>query len=222
MRILFIGNSATYVHDIPETLAALATKAGHPLESVRIVKGGYRLSQHANSDTEHGIRVKDEIGKKYDVVVLQDNGDCVSSKDMLEASRRSCIKLTELAKENGSGVNYYVRPPYGYEAFGRSPLEQCRAFDEHFGGIAQETGAICTYVNRAFAYAMKNLSYRLWGDDNGHTSNHGAYLAVCVFYATIFGESSTVLAPHVLPDDDAKVLQEVADKIVLEGFCPWN
>ena len=40
MRILFIGNSATYVHDIPKTLARLATDAGFPTESVRIVKGG--------------------------------------------------------------------------------------------------------------------------------------------------------------------------------------
>ena len=43
MRILFIGNSATYVHDIPETLAGLATAAGFPTESVRIVKGAVWL-----------------------------------------------------------------------------------------------------------------------------------------------------------------------------------
>ena len=69
MRILFIGNSATYVHDIPETLARLATEAGYPTECVRVVKGGWKLSQHA----EAGSRALAEIEKGYDIVVLQDN-----------------------------------------------------------------------------------------------------------------------------------------------------
>ena len=57
MRILFIGNSATYVHDIPETIAHLATEAGYPTECVRVVKGGWKLSQHA----EAGSRALAEI-----------------------------------------------------------------------------------------------------------------------------------------------------------------
>lgn len=57
LRLLFIGNSATYVHDLPQTLAHLATEAGYPIEATTIAKGGYELSQHANADTEHGMRV---------------------------------------------------------------------------------------------------------------------------------------------------------------------
>lgn len=211
MRILFIGNSATYVHDIPETLARLATDAGFPTESVRIVKGGWCLSQHAAD----GSRALAEIGKGYDLVVLQDNGNCVSSDEKRSACINACEVLSSKAIESGAKVAYYVRPPYGYEAFGRSPVEQCRAFDELFTEIAKKNGAACVYVNRAFEYAIENTDIGLWGDDNGHTSEAGAYLAVCVHFAAIFGKSATILDENGI--ENAKVLQKIADKIVFGG-----
>ena len=211
MRILFIGNSATYVHDIPETLANLATAAGFPTESVRIVKGGWCLSQHA----AEGSRALAEIEKGYDLVVLQDNGNCVSSDEKRSACIAACEVLASKAIESGAKLAYYVRPPYGYEAFGRSPVEQCRAFDGLFTEIASKNGAHCVYVNRAFEYAIENTEIRLWGDDNAHTSDEGAYLAVCVHFATIFGKSATILDENGI--ENARSLQEIADKIVFGG-----
>lgn len=207
MRILFIGNSATYVHDIPEKLARLATDAGFPTECVRVVKGGWCLSQHA----EPGSRALTEIEKGYDIVVLQDNGNCVSSDEKREACISACDLLSKKAIESGAKVCYYVRPPYGYEAFGRTPLEQCRAFDELFSDIASKNGATCAYVNRAFAYAIENTDIRLWGDDNAHTSEQGAYLAVCVIFSSIFGKSAILLDGNGI--ENAKELQKIADKI---------
>lgn len=211
MRILFIGNSATYVHDIPETLAKLASEAGFPTESVRIVKGGWRLSQHA----EAGSRALAEIEKDYDLVVLQDNGNCVENDERRAALVAASEILCKAARESGAKVYYYVRPPYGYEAFGRSPVEQCREFDRFFTEIADREGAVCAYVNRAFEYAIENTDIRLWGDDNGHTSDEGAYLAVCVHFATIYGKSATLLDGNGV--QNAKILQEIADKIVFGG-----
>ena len=208
MRILFIGNSATYVHDIPETLAGLATAAGFPTESVRIVKGGWKLSQHA----EEGSRSLAEIKKGYDIVVLQDNGNCVENEEKRAASALATEVLGKAARESGAKVYYYVRPPYGYEAYGRDPIEQCREFDSFFSEIAEREGAFCAYVNRAFEYAIENTSIRLWGDDNAHTSEAGAYLAVCVHFATIYGKSATLLDSNGI--DESKILQELADRIV--------
>ncbi|MBQ1196912.1 MAG: hypothetical protein IIX44_11775 [Clostridia bacterium] len=211
MRILFIGNSATYVHDIPETLARLASEAGFPTESVRVVKGGWRLSQHA----EAGSRALTEIEKGYDLVVLQDNGNCIENDERRAASVAASEILCKAARESGAKVYFYVRPPYGYEAFGRSPVEQCREFDRFFTEIADRESAVCAYVNRAFEYAIENTDIRLWGDDNAHTSDEGAYLAVCVHFATIYGKSATLLGENGVRE--AKVLQEIADRIVLGG-----
>ena len=49
MKLLFIGNSATYVHKIPQTLAELASKNGILVEVGQVVKGGFELAQHADA-----------------------------------------------------------------------------------------------------------------------------------------------------------------------------
>ena len=220
-RILFIGNSATYVNDIPGTLSRLATKAGYPTECSSVVKGGATLSTHANTETPLGKEAYQAIKNGFNTVILQDNGNCIVSESMRAASKNACETLTAAIKETGAQVGIYFRPPYGYESSEYSPLAQCIEFDRHFGEISERIGALNVYVNRAFAYAIKNTEQKLWGPDNGHTSETCAYLAVCVFFTALFRTSSSVLDHNGLPENVARELQSIADKITLHGLIPW-
>lgn len=222
MKILFLGNSATYVHEIPQTLQRLSAKVGYAIEIGQLTPGGFELAQHADAGTEHGQRVLREIQQNYDIVVLQDNGNCISGDPKRTACIEACRSLAQSIAESGAKLYFYVRPPYGKDNAGDSPLAQCRKFDELFGEIAAEQHAVCVYVNRAFAYAMEHLEFDLWGSDHAHTSKHGAYLAVCVFFAALFGVTATQLEADGLPPEDARILQETADKIVLDGIVPWQ
>ena len=221
MRVLFIGNSATYVHDIPRTLVRLSSDAGYPMTCEMLVKGGWRLSQHADSESEWGARVLQEIARGYDLVILQDNGNCITSEELRNAAQAACRRLSAAVKAEGGEVCLYVRPPYGTVHAGRSPLAQCEEFDRFFSAIGEEIGAKNAPVNRAFAYAMTRLPYDLWGPDHAHTSERGAYLAVCVFFAAIFGQSAALLGANDLPEEDARALQAAADAVVLGGVLPW-
>lgn len=221
LRLLFIGNSATYVNDIPGTLKNLAEKAGYLIECERIVKGGAKLSYHADPTTPHGQRVTEALRKKYDVVFIQDNANCISSDQLKLESKQACETLGSAIRASGARVGIYFRPPYGYKEFGLEPLLQCEAFDRHFGEIASTLDALNIYVNRAFAEAIKHTNFDLWGPDHAHTSERGAYLAVCVFFSTLFQVSSTVLDANGLPPKDAATLQAIADKVALDGKCPW-
>ena len=222
LTLLFIGNSATYVHDIPQTLASLAGKAGYPVETKALTKGGYTISQHADPSSEHGKAVLDEIAKGYDIVFLQDNGNCISSEDMRNASKAACSTLHTAIRAARAKTYLYIRPPYGKDSFGCTPFEQCTAFDKLFVEISKQLGTGNVFVNRAFAYAMTHLHYDLWGPDHAHISEYGAYLAVCVFFSSLFHVSSTVLDSNGLPLQDACALQQVADKIVLDGYTFRN
>ena len=117
LKLLFIGNSATYVHDLPQTLCRLATEAGYPMVSVSVVKGGYELAQHADSSTEHGQTVLSQIARGYDIVFLQDNGSCVTSDQKSEAARLACDALHHAIKSAGGKTYMYVRPPYAEALF---------------------------------------------------------------------------------------------------------
>ena len=69
MRILFIGNSHTYVNDMPEIVARLAKKDGIDCEVAMIAHGGWFLEQHAaEPETRFNI-----LYGNYDYVVLQEH-----------------------------------------------------------------------------------------------------------------------------------------------------
>jgi len=54
MRVLFLGNSYTYVNDLPSTFAQLARSAGRPVEVAMVANGGETLTQHAASSESLG------------------------------------------------------------------------------------------------------------------------------------------------------------------------
>ncbi len=220
ISVLFIGNSATYVNDIPQTLADLAGKAGFKVKTKALTKGGATLSDHADLSTDHGKAVFKEIEKGYDFVFLQENTSCISSEEARAQTAAAAKALDGAIRRSGATTVFYVRPPQGKTVYGFSPYEQCLEFDKLFVPLARDLGAENAYVDRAFAYAVKNLNVSLWGKDNAHTSPEGAYLAVCVFFSTLFDTSSTVLENGGLPDDVALSLQRAADKVVLENYVP--
>src|SRR5262245_23603813 len=67
-RVLFIGNSLTYVNDLPAMVTALADSAGAgPLVVESVVFGGYSLEDHWNQGD--ALRAIERGG--WSVVVLQ-------------------------------------------------------------------------------------------------------------------------------------------------------
>lgn len=221
MKVLFIGNSATYVHEIPQTLERLASNAGFDLECKMLAKGGFELFQHADATTEHGQKVLTEIAQGFDIVFLQDNGNCITTEEKRQNTKSACKTLVDAIRKSNALPYFYIRPPYGKDLAGLNSFEQCIRFDELFEEIAIRLEIKSAYANRAFAYAIRNLDYPLWGPDHAHTSPHGAYLIVCVLFATLFGRSATLLGPSDLPTADALALQKVADRIALDGMIPW-
>lgn len=222
LRVLFIGNSATFTHDLPAMLEALAKKAGYNITAESYAKSGYELSRYLEEGNVNKKTLLNKIATGYDIVFLQENGDCAFSEDKSKLSQEAHQAFDEAIRQAGGKTYLYVRPPSGKNKGGHESFSQCVEYDSFFGEISQTIGAENAYVNRAFAYAIKNTSYNLWGPDNAHVSEYGAYLAVCVFFATLYDTSSSILESNdIIPDADAIVLQEIADKIVLEGYIPW-
>ena len=70
-RVLFIGNSYTYVNDLPNTFVSLARAGGHRTEVGMSAQGGWMLADHVKSS--------DTIAKinsgKWNFVVLQEQSE---------------------------------------------------------------------------------------------------------------------------------------------------
>jgi len=69
LHVLFIGNSYTYVNDLPGTLAALAEAGGGvKIEHEQVTPGGCSLEKHFKD----GDAVQKIQARKWDAVVLQE------------------------------------------------------------------------------------------------------------------------------------------------------
>jgi hypothetical protein len=70
VRVLFVGNSITYVGNLPAVLDALAASQMRPVQSDMIVRGGATLTDRiADRSVERAVSLR-----HYDYVVLQERG----------------------------------------------------------------------------------------------------------------------------------------------------
>jgi hypothetical protein len=83
--------------------------------------------------------------------------------------------------------------------------------------VGKEVGATVAPVGVAWEKTVRgNASINLWQKDGSHPSLAGSYLAACVFYATVFGESPVGLEyTGSLASSEASYLQEMAERVVL-------
>ena len=96
LRILFVGNSLTYVGNLPAVFEALARRSGRPVRSDMLVKGGATLSQRlADGSVELALATV-----HYDHVVLQERGGdflCAFGPDSCERATASLRRIATMA-----------------------------------------------------------------------------------------------------------------------------
>jgi len=102
-NVLFVGNSLTYVGNVPAVFAVLSTDNGRPTSSDMIVQGGATLNQRVTDGSV--ARALEE--KKYSALVLQERGGdlmCSFGPDSCTESRKAIHALAGLAKKKGISV----------------------------------------------------------------------------------------------------------------------
>lgn len=101
LHVLFVGNSLTYVNNLPATLAALAAANGHPVQTAMLVKGGATLSQWLESGAvQHAL-----AATHYDDVVLQERGNDFASgfgPQACEDAQHALHALAQIARGHGA------------------------------------------------------------------------------------------------------------------------
>ena len=105
-----------------------------------------------------------------------------------------------------------------YERLNWMTLDQIAKAHDH---ISQELNASVAPVGTAFQRSrIERPGLDMLGSDREHQSIHGTYLAACVLYASLFGESPQGLAyaPAGVSAQDAVFLQRVA----WETVQAWN
>jgi hypothetical protein len=102
-RVLFVGNSLTYVGNLPAAFSALASANGHSVSSDMIVRGGATLSERVAD----GSVARALTARRYTAIVLQERGGdlmCSFGPDSCIQSRQAIKILANLARKKGLTV----------------------------------------------------------------------------------------------------------------------
>ena len=211
MRILFIGNSHTYLHYMPRMVSALAEDRGQKAYTHQSVGEGAGLEWHRNRpETSELIS---EGGWSH--VILQER-----SRGPLEdrpSMHRHARLLDKKVQEKGCRTVFFMT----WAARGQTRDQETIA--EAYRDIALECGSMLAPVGRSWQLALGHKGCPdLFHKDGRHASKAGAYLTACVFYALLCGDPmglshSIVRDGHMLVDlreKEARLLQTAAGRSV--------
>jgi len=217
LHVLFIGNSYTYVNDLPGMFSELACAGGHQVETGMAAEGGWTLADHvASVDTFQKLKAQ-----QWDYVVLQEQSQIPAVENyrdqvMYPAVRTLVSKIKEL------GEQPYLFLTWGHrDGFPETNLQNYNDMQYQlsvgYGTIARELGVQVVPVGNAWYQAVtQDNPIDLWQSDGSHPNEEGTYLAACVFYAQIFQESPVGLSYRAgISQDIAKGLQTLAANAVL-------
>ncbi len=206
MDVLFIGNSLTNGNDLPKMIAELANAGKQrPLRHERESPGGRTLEKH----WKDGKALTKIRSRKWDFVILQDNSQSpLSGRDsMFDYGKKFDAEI----KKQGAKTILYMT-----WALQNKPADQA-AISKAYLDLAAALKSQVAPVGSAWEAALqadKKLS--LHSADKKHPTRTGTYLAACVFYATIYGQSPEGLPGSIgkLSAEEARPLQAVAWKTV--------
>ena len=224
-QVLFVGNSYFYYNDslhnhvkrlVQAHDSALAEKLAYKSATI----GGASLSHH---DVEgHLESGRLGLDAPFDLVILQGG----SGEPLRESRRKTFSRVAaqhaEKIREAGAEVALYMTPAYSEVHARFDP-----AMTDKIASLYIETGntldALVIPVGLAFEEAYRRrpdmVLHKFF--DGSHPELEGTYLAACVVFASLYGESPVGNSYRyfgAVSESDAAFLQEVAQDVVMQFY----
>ncbi len=232
LHVLFLGNSYTYVNNLPQLVADMALSTGDTLIYDTNLQGGYTLQNHTNDGTSMN---KIRQGG-FDYVVLQEQSQLPSFPinqvitgvfpfarmlhDTIQAYNECARTLFYMTwgRKNGDASNCAVWPPVctymGMDSLLR--LRYLMMADSNQAEVSP-VGAVWRYIRQQYPLI------ELYQTDESHPSLAGSYAAACSFYAAIFRKDPAGIAyDGGLDSVTALLLRQAASAIVFDSLGNWS
>ena len=190
-KILFIGNSYTYYHDMPERIfAPMAKEKGFDFEVQAVTHGGYKLEWFADPENPEGKRLREVVeGRHYDCIVLQDHSlSTIENPGAFFGGIRSMKALLEDKTDKFVLYGTWARKPGcdTLEQIGMTNPEMTRHIAEAYDEAGQRFGMTVAHVGKAFAaYSAAHPDAELYFEDLHHSSVLGSTVAAQVLLEAI-------------------------------------
>lgn len=228
LSVLFIGNSYTYVNDLPTVVNNLTTSLGDKLTVDSRTQGGATFANHvSNASTYTSIH-----SKPWDFVVIQGQSqELAFPTSQVNSDSEPYIEILA----DSIHASKYCSQVMIYMTWGRQvgdpqwdSISTYNGMQERLTNtavrMADSIDASVSAAGVAWKYVRDNYpSINLYSGDGSHPSFEGTYLTACTFYCSLFRKSS-VGASYIgtLDATTAGILQAAADLTVLDSLERWN
>jgi hypothetical protein len=193
LSVFFLGNSYTYFNNLPGMLEAISEGLDGPrLVTDSHTHGGYTLRRHADDGHLPGaFGDPGATGLQWDVVVLQEQSSLATSTDTLTGDLGSPDQFQGAVRDLESVVRGLGASPALYMTWAKKRWpDQLEEISEAYRGMGAELDSPVAPVGAAWAAVIdQRPDLELFVADGSHPTPAGSYLAACVIYATLTGES---------------------------------
>ena len=205
-KILFVGNSHTYFHDMPQMVRELAACAGEEAAAVMLTHGGMTLDWHLHQEqTRFNL-----LYGGYDFCVLQQAAHPFPGYGALSAGVSA---IRGLCGENPPRIVLYMT--WAEKAHPENQPEMSAAYRR----TAEEQGLLLAPVGEVWqAFRREHPERELYFEDGAHASALGSFLAAACIARAIFPHSRPEpdrlpAGSILLPEIPAQAVREILDRV---------
>jgi hypothetical protein len=223
-QVLLVGNSYSYENDLGGMIQGLGDAGGNRVRVTTRAVGGWWMSDHAASaDTVDAIE-----SKEWDYVILQEQSIVPASEpERINSMNPSMRALNRSIQKSGASAVVYLTwgRAGGFSEVGHANYSSMQdAVTTAYEKIADELVAVVAPVGVAWRQVLiEHPGLTLYQSDGSHPTRSGTYLAACVFYAALFGESPEGLEyTGGLGPGEAAIMQRIAAETVLGDPARWH
>ncbi|MES1220507.1 MAG: SGNH/GDSL hydrolase family protein [Bacteroidota bacterium] len=174
LKILFVGNSLTYVNDLPALITEIGKQDGITISYTSFLLPDYSLEDHWNE----GKAASEIENNRYDFVIAQQGPSALPESQvlLLEYAKR----FAEVCNKNRSKLALYMVWP-----------SKARSFDldnviSSYTKAAEKTSSLLCPAGLAWKYAWQADSMMpLYSSDNFHPSVTGSVLSALTIYGRL-------------------------------------
>ena len=243
LGVLFVGNSYTYVNDLPSMIQALAAadRGARPIVIARVLQGGAHLQWHWTGKGRTGKPVKKHARAAiekgdFDFVVIQEQSQMPVVAPPVTV--KYATLLCQAVRKRGAMPVMFMtwarkgemKDPRGGKPTWTSEKMQAQLAETYIQA-GKQGRALVAPVGLAWAAVRKGRPEMvLHKGDGSHPGAYGSYLAACVFHVVLTGRTPVGLPAKLtakagaktrtlasIPPADAEFLQKTAQKTV-EAF----
>lgn len=231
-RVFFIGNSYTYVNNLPQMTADIARSMGDSIFFDSSAPGGYTFQQHSTN----AVTLEKIMNSNWDFVVLQEQSQLPSFPisqvetdvfpyahilDSLINAYNPCAETVfymTWGRKNGDASNCASWPPVcTYDGMDSLLNLRYRMMAESNHAILSPVGAVWNYIRQ------NHPSIELYSSDESHPSIAGTYAAACSFYTALFRKNPELIPfESGLPSLDAENIRHAVKTVVFDSLTNWH